>query len=264
MPDRRGRRGARNAFSLAVLGLGTLLYSAAPALAQPGSAPQPIGTRDFLFGYPRAWLAIRGSWLMPQAEGDLFAFVKDQLTVENGDFNAPAFISEVGFVLTSRIDASAGIEFSRGSTASEYRRFVDNLGAPITQSSELMQTNIAGGVKFALLDRGRAISRYAFVPRTVSPYVGAGGGMLYYKFQQTGDFVDFVTLRVFSDRFHSEGWTPSAHVFGGTEVRVWRSLFVDVEGRYVWASGELDSDFVGFDGIDLNGFRLSSGINVVF
>jgi hypothetical protein len=264
MPDRRGRRGARNAWSLAALSLGALLHASAPALAQAGSTPPPAGTRDFLFGYPRVWLAIRGSWLMPQAEGDLFTFVEDQLTVDKGDFNAPAFIAEVGFVLASRLDASAGVEFSRGSAASEYRRFVDNLGAPITQSSELLQTNVTGGVKFALLDRGRAISRYAFVPRTVSPYVGAGGGMLYYQFQQTGDFVDFVTFRVFSDRFQSEGWTPSAHVFGGTEIRVWRSMFVDIEGRYVWARGELDSDFVGFDGIDLNGFRLSSGINVVF
>jgi hypothetical protein len=264
MPARCGRRGARRALSLAVLSLTGLLHSSVPALAQSGSPPQPIGTRDFLFGYPRGWVAVRGSWLMPQTGGDLFTFVRDQLTVEKRDFDAPAFISEVGFVLTSRLDSLAGIEFSRGSAASEYRRFVDNLGAPISQFSELMQTNIAGGVKFALLDRGRAISRYAFVPRTVSPYVGAGGGALYYRFEQTGDFVDFVTLRVFADRFRSAGWTPSAHVFGGAEIRVWRSLFVDVEGRYVWAHGELDPDFVGFDGIDLDGFRLSSGINVVF
>jgi opacity protein-like surface antigen len=115
-----------------------------------------------------------------------------------------------------------------------------------------------------LLDQGRSISRLAYVPRTLTPYVGAGAGMLYYQFSQTGDFVDFVTLRVFPDTFRSKGWAPSAHVFAGTDVRIWRALFVDVEGRYVWAQGTLGSDFVGFDGIDLVGFRLSTGMRIAF
>src|SRR5262245_6604322 len=69
MLARHGPWGARHALSLAVLGLASLLHSSAPALAQSGS-PQPIGTRDFLFGSPRGWVAVRGSWLMPQAQGD--------------------------------------------------------------------------------------------------------------------------------------------------------------------------------------------------
>src|SRR5262245_28223810 len=191
MPDPGGRGNIRRAVSTALAGLTTLLL-AAEAYGQDQSSPPSIGTRDFLFGAPRAWVAVRGSWVMPHAGGDLFTFVQDQLTVDKDDFNAPAFVSEVGFPITPKIDAAAGVEFSRGATTSEYRRFVDNLGLPITQRSELTQTNIAGSVRIALLDRGRAISRYAFVPRTVSPYVGAGAGMLYYKFTQQGDFVDFV------------------------------------------------------------------------
>ena len=128
----------------------------------------------------------------------------------------------------------------------------------------LSQTDVSGSIKIALLDRGRSISRLAFVPRAIAPYVGAGAGAFYYEFTQIGDFVDFATLRVFPDVFRSQGWTPSAHVFGGTDIRLWRQLFLDVEGRYVWAHGDLGSDFVGFDGIDLDGFRLSTGVSVVF
>ena len=98
----------------------------------------------------------------------------------------------------------------------------------------------------------------------VVPYAGGGAGLLFYRFGQTGDFVDFVTLRVFTDTFRSEGWTPSAHVFAGTEVRLWRMVFLDLEGRYVWANGTLGSDFLGFDGVDLNGFRVSTGVSVMF
>ena len=243
-------------------GLGLQLGRARSQRNQPPAQPQ--APRDFLFGRPRGWVALRGSWLMPRAGGELFTFVSDQLTVEKGDFNAPAMTGEVGFTITSRIQASGGVEFSRQTIGSEYRRFVDNRGDPINQRTTLSQTIVSGSVKIAMLDRGRSISRLAFVPRAIAPYVGAGAGALFYEFKQVGDFVDSATLRVFADLFRSQGWTPSAHVFGGTDVRLWRQLFLDVEGRYVWAHGDLGSDFVGFDGIDLDGFRLSTGISVVF
>ncbi len=207
---------------------------------------------------------MRGSWLMPRAGGDLFTFVSDQLTVEKKDLSTPAIAGELGLALTSRVSASVGLEFSRQTIQSEYRRFIDNQGLPIDQRTALKQTNISGSIKIALLGRGRSISRMAFVPRTVVPYAGAGAGMLYYQFSQNGDFVDFVTFRVFPDVFRSQGWAPSAHIFGGTEIKLWRVLSLDVEGRYVWAHGELGSDFLGFDGIDLDGFRFSTGVSVMF
>jgi hypothetical protein len=235
-----------------------------PASRQTQPVAPSLATRDFLFGRPRGWVAFRGSWLRPRAGGELFTFITDQLTVEKSDFSTPAMIGEVGFTITSRIQASGGVEFSRQTIGSEYRRFVDDRLDPINQQTTLTQTNVTGSVKIALLDRGRSISRLAFVPRSIAPYVGAGGGAFFYGLKQVGDFVDFATLRVFPDLFRSQGWTPSAHVFGGTDVRLWRQLFLDVEGRYVWAHGDLGSDFVGFDGIDLNGFRLSTGVSVVF
>ncbi len=61
---------------------------------------------------------------------------------------------------------------------------------------------------------------------------------MWYRFEQNGDFVDFVDLSVFTDYFSSSGWTPNAHVFGGTDLHLYRILFVTVEGRYVWANAE--------------------------
>jgi hypothetical protein len=64
--------------------------------------------------------------------------------------------------------------------------------------------------------------------------------------------------------FTAEGWTPSAHVFGGADIQLYKRLYFSLEGRYLWASGELGTDFVDFDPIDLAGFRLAGGINVLF
>jgi hypothetical protein len=256
----------RKAFERVAL-LTFVLLAGNPLPAAAGDEPQgrvPQPRPDFLFGSPRGWVALRGSWLIPRAEGDLFAFVSDQLTIEKRDFQAPAVIGQVGVALTSRVSLTGDLEFSRKTLASEYRRFIDNLGLPIDQTTILQHVNVEGGVKLALVDPGRSISQLAFIPRAFTPYVGAGVGMFYYDLQQAGDFVDFQTFKVFYDSFRSNGWAPSASVFGGSEIRVWRQLFLDAEGRYVWAKGELHSDFVGFDGIDLNGFRFSTGIHVKF
>jgi hypothetical protein len=36
-----------------------------------------------------------------------------------------------------------------------------------------------------------------------------------------------------------------------------------MDGRYVWAAGDLGSEFENFDPIDLAGFRFGVGINVL-
>jgi hypothetical protein len=41
-------------------------------------------------------------------------------------------------------------------------------------------------------------------------------------------------------------------------------FFLDVAVRYAWAHSALDRDFEGFDGIDLAGFKSSTGLTIVF
>jgi hypothetical protein len=232
---------------------------AASAAAKPAS-PAP----DFLFRRPSGSVGIGGSWVFARAGSDLFAFVEDQLTVDKGDFSAPAFAADVSLAIAPRLDAVFGFEFTRTSTRSEYRDFVDNDFLPIEQTTELKTINLGGSIQYALVARGREVSRLAWVPRRMTPYVGAGAGALWYEFRQFGDFVDFVDLSVFPDVFRSRGWTPTAHAFGGVDVHVYRRLFMIVEGRYVWASAKLGPDFVDFEPIDLAGFRMAGGVNVVF
>lgn len=262
MPETGCSRYARALFlcTLWVLGSG-------PVAAQDGGPP-PVRragpTPDFLFGPPRVSVALRGSWVFTRGGSDLFDFVTDQLTIEKNDFNAPAISGEVGFPLGSRVEALAGFEWSKATTRSEYRRFVDNNNLPIEQESSLENVHLSGSIRVALWPRGRSLSRLAWVPRHVTPYVGAGGGAVHWAFVQTGDFVDFVDNSVFTDVFQSKGWSPSAHVFGGADVQVYRLLFLQFEARYLWSSGELGRDFIDFDPIDLAGFRTTAGVSLLF
>jgi hypothetical protein len=115
-----------------------------------------------------------------------------------------------------------------------------------------------------LTERGREVGQLAWVPRTLVPYVGAGGGFYWYQLHQSGDFVDFVDLSIFTDVFESNGWSPSAHVFGGADIKIHRRVYLTVEARYLWAAGDLGSEWIDFDPLDLAGRRLSTGVTFPF
>ena len=221
-------------------------------------------TADFLFGRPDGSIGVRGEWLLARAESDIYDFTTELLTVARSDFNAPGLGVDVGFGLTSRVDAVAGFEFSRAVTFSEYRDFVDLNDLPIEQTTALSQVDLTGSLKLALTARGRQIGQYAWVPAAVVPYVGGGGGFIWYRFEQEGDFVDFLDNSIFTDRFESHGWSTSAHLFGGAEISLTQRLALTSEARYVWADATLTQDFTDFDPIDLSGLRITVGVQFTY
>ena len=261
----RRRRASRSGVLVSVLVLAFVGALATDARAQ-GSPDPPAGRRDFLFGRPDGSIALRGSWLVPRAGSDLYRFIERELTIEEGDFNTAMFATDFGITLSPRTDAVIGLEVSRASIASEYRNFVDNNRLPIEQTTSLKELNLTGSIRFALKPRGREVSSLAWIPARVVPYIGGGAGVLWYEFVQAGDFIDALDprLAVFAERFEADGFTPSAHLFGGVDVQLTGRWFLTMDGRYVWAEGELGPDFERFDPIDLAGFRFGAGINILF
>lgn len=221
-------------------------------------------TPDFMFGRPGRSIGIRGQWLLARANSEIFTFTTSTLTLEKSDFNAPGIGVDVSFTLGSRLDALFGVDFVHASAFSKYRNFTDANGLPIAQQTTLRQLNLAGSFEFALGPRGRKIGEFAWIPSVVTPYIAAGGGLLWYQFEQEGDFVDFLDLLIFSELLESGGWTPSAHVSGGADIKLTRRLFLTTEARYVWARTELKQDFLGFDRIDLSGLRITAGVQFLF
>jgi hypothetical protein len=264
--DPAGRR-ARHLTLLTLL-IGTLVACllAVPAwageeLRAPASgSPRP----DFLFGRPKAWLGVRATWLVPRAQGDFFEFMTDQLTLERGDFRLKGFSFELGAPLTGRLDLVGGVDVAGRRIQSEFRRFVTADRQPIAQQTQYQQVDLRIGARLPLVSPGRSVSRYAFVPRRVVPSVGVGLLATRHDFQQFGQFVDFVDLSIFDDHFQSTGWTTGTYVQGTVDVWLWRRVQAVVEARYAWARATLSSDFSGFDGIDLAGFRTLMGVNLVF
>ena len=250
-----------------VLTLGLLAVLITPASAQPA---------DFLFRKPTVTVGIRGGWAVARAQSEIFDFTSEQLihpvrdpqdppkAIEPGDFASPVVQFEVAVATALRFDVMVGVGVSESSIDSESRGFVGTDDLPIGQTTRFLRVPVTAGVKVYLKNRGRAVSRLAWVPYSCSPWLGAGAGGMYSRFEQSGEFVDFETLEIFRKDFRSVGSSPTAHLSGGMDVSLGAHFLATGEARYVWGKADMSKDFVGFDRIDLSGFQITAGISARF
>jgi hypothetical protein len=246
-----------------------LVVLAAPPAAEadddPPAAAAQSSRPDFLFEMPKGSFSFRWTTNLLNADSDWFGFVRDQLTLDRGDFVSMGIAGDVSISITPRFDVVIGGEYTASNARSEYRDFVDNNRLPIEQNTRIRQTSFSGGVRYTLTPRGRTVSSLAYVPTRLVPYVGGGAGLLYYDLLQYGDFIDIVDFSVFADQLPSEGWTPTAYVNGGIDWLLIKKLAVTFDVRYQLAAPELDeSAWTGFEPLELSGVRVSTGIRILF
>ena len=250
-----GRTGCRRSVWL----LGTVLML---GLALPDSATaQGSG---FSFNRPKVTLGLQLGYSVPRAGSEIFDFTYDYLTIEKSDFNAPHFGGELGVLLVERLDIVLGLGYERSQTQSEFRDWEGDDDLPIQQETRFTRIPLTLGVKAFPFARGRRISSLSWIPNRWNPYLGAGAGIGWYRFEQTGEFVDFETLDIFYDEFESKGSSFVAYLSAGLDYSLNPRWVVTGEARYSWGSAEMGGDFVGFDRIDLAGFRFAAGFAVRF
>ncbi|MBK6458856.1 MAG: hypothetical protein IPF87_22710 [Gemmatimonadetes bacterium] len=250
----RSPRSARHLLSLAAL----LALAALPAGAQLATG------EGFLFRAPSVRLTLSGGFAAPRARSDIFDLVTDELTLERGDFASPAFALSAAVRVAPRVEVGISTSYAGRTADSESRDFTGEDDLPILQSTTLDRATIMATGRLSLLAPGRAIGRYAWIPRRVVPYVGGGGGAVWYRLRQNGEFVDRETLDIFEDSFESKGWSLGATGFGGADISLAPRYGLTVEGRYLWARGPMNGDFSTFNKIDLSGYDASIGVFVRF
>lgn len=218
----------------------------------------------FFFREPVVTWSVRAGYGLANAGSEIFSFTSRQLTLDKGDFSGVNIGSDLDFRLTSRLTVGLGIWYEGRSTPSEYRDFVDQNDLPIEQTTKFRRMPLTASLKYYVVPRGRSIGHFAWIPAKIAPYIGAGGGMMRYSFEQDGDFIDQQSMDVFHDTFKSSGWTPEGHAMAGLDVSLTPRLVLTGEGRYTYAKAEMAQDFVGFDKIDLSGFAITAGLAIRF
>jgi opacity protein-like surface antigen len=236
---------------------GALVAVPAPALAQSSGD-------GFLFRTPKVQITMRLGYAGASAGSEIFDFSREELTLDQRDFSGGFFGAEVAFRASERLDFVAAFSNASTRTRSEFRDWIGEDDLPIEQETTFTRRPFTFSARYYLGDRGRSVSRFAWVPNRVTPYLGAGVGVMWYEFVQDGDFVDFQDLAIFNTRFMSDGTSAMAQALGGFEWSLSPRVIANVEGRYEWASAELSQDFVDFDDIDLSGFQVSVGLGIRF
>jgi hypothetical protein len=222
------------------------------------------GGDGYRFGRPSVTLKFEAGYGRQRAGSEIFDWVVQEHTVSRRSFDAPYLGGEVAVTIHEHVDIAVALGFQASMVQSEYRDWVDGDDLPIVQTTRLQRIPFTAKVRVYPLSRGRQIGRFAWIPRAVNPFFGAGVGLVGWDFEQAGDFIDYDTLEIFSDQVASASTARLAGAFAGLEVALGNNLVLTGEGRYSWADDPMEGGFVGFDNIDLDGLTVTAGIAIRF
>lgn len=233
--------------------------------AWPDGARAQAGRGDgFLFREPFATLGVSGGLALPSAHGDLLTETVRNLTVDRADFGAGTVAIDLAFAITRRTDLVFGVSPSSSRTASEFRDWIDTNNQPIEQVTSFTRSPFTVTVRHHLVDKGRRVGSLAWIPARVVPFVGGGVGLMKYRFEQQGDFIDTTSLNIFSDQLRASGWAWVGQVSGGAQLNLSPRLMLTGEMRYLRGSADADRpsrDFVGYR-LDLSGITTLLGFTI--
>jgi hypothetical protein len=192
----------------------------------------------------------------PDGDGEFFAQAERDFTGSAGDFeDAVGGIDYQHRLGRGRVSLLVSADLFEGQTDRSYRDFVDDRGDEIVHTATLEVIPLTAGVKVDLAPE-RA---------PVIPYVGVGGGLYNYRYEESGDFIDFNDFEVFSETFVAEGGVLGYYALAGIEVPIgpWFAFFA--EGRWDRAEeDDLGDDFEGLGTLDLSGRRIMGGFAWAF
>jgi hypothetical protein len=192
-------------------------------------------------------------------------FVPDSRSLDDFDWKSEwvGFTggAEYNHVLVDNLELGVHVDGYAKSVDTSYRDFTWDDGGEIFQTLRL--NVVPMGVTLRLIPTNKRTR--------LAPYAGGGVDLVYYKYEEYGDFIDFFDpdLPVFYDEFYADGVTFGFHAAGGIRFYFNRDFALVVEGRYLWADAEMGDDFSPnepglVNRIDLGGASVTVGLHVRF
>jgi hypothetical protein len=222
-----------------------LLMSATAASAQ--GSDRGLQTVNFTLGYftPFGFDA--------RDDDDVLLTNRSFLLFDIEDFNGASVGGEWLFPLSSFVEGGIGLSFTRRTVPSIYEDFTDPDGTEIDQDLRLRTVPIDFTIR--LVPTG---SR-----SPVQPYIGAGIGLVNWRYSESGEFIDFgAGDTIFDDTFVKSGTNAGPVVLGGLRF-AGDAASAGFEIRYRKATGDLDDNFAA-PKIDLGGWTYNFTAGVRF
>ena len=187
--------------------------------------------------------------------GDVLNENDDFLAFDVDDLRGASIGGEWLVPLGEFLEAGAGLSFSRQTVHSVYEDYIDTDGSEIEQDLRLRLIPVAFTVRLV-----------PFGQRSpVQPYIGAGLGIINWRYSETGEFIDFGRgLEIFEDHttYVASGSETGPIILGGIRFTGDRAT-AGGEIRYQKADTDLPNDFAGSK-LDLGGWTYNFTIGVRF
>ena len=225
--------------------LAVLIGAIAAAAAIPAHAQGPWQPGDF------GSLRFRIGLFEPTADSEYWDQTFETFTGSSGNFQDISFGFDYLWRMSFHSALHFGTSFYSGDTTQAYRDWVDADGRDITHTTSLDTWDLSVAYSYLLGERSWA----------VRPYAGLGVGLLNWRLDESGYFIDFAqpNLPVVAAGYRDSGWTWEGFGLVGIDIPLAHRWSFFGEGRYRWSEAELGGDFSGFGTLDLSGWELSLG-----
>ena len=173
-----------------------------------------------------------------------------------------------GWSLFGEWNLGFGDRLELGIGASYYSKKVDSRYRDLEHGERPASPDIEQEIGLRVLPLTAVVRFLPFGgPSDFQPYVGAGIGLLSFRYSEVGEFVDPETLEIFPGHFSKTGTAAGWILLGGLRMPLGGDVYaLTVEGRYQWGSGDTGgaaNEFLG-DKIDLGGGSLNFGFLIRF
>lgn len=172
------------------------------------------------------------------------------------DFTGGEVSGEWNFAFGNRVELGLGGAFYQRTIDTNYRDYTNKNGSEVQSKFKLRLTPLTGIIR--ILPFGTA--------STFQPYIGGGVGVVNWRYSEVGDFIDFNdNNNVYRARYTADGNTLAPVILAGFRAPVGGDVWaITLEGRYMRAEGDLNTnDFLGSK-IDLGGTSLRFGVLLRF
>ncbi len=201
-----------------------------------------------------------GSWRFylgifePEGDSQYWDESFDVFTGSASDFEDLVFGADYLWFTSRNAGLLFGVSGYDGRTTQSYLDWTDADGRDIGHATTLGLVDLTAAyiVRF-----GRGSLR---------PYLGGGGGLLWWELREEGSFIDFgdPEIPVIYASYLADGNTWELFALAGVDIRLSHRWSFFFEGRYRWADDELNKDFAGFGTIDLSGTQAAGGLSFNF
>lgn len=213
--------------------------AAASVHAQGYLQPGEVGSLRFRLGL-----------VQPEGSSEAWDSLYEGFTGSPEDLEDLSIATDFRWMISRSSGLQFGFSYFDGDGSVEYTDWVAGDGTAIRHQKSLALWDLTALWVF----------RFGAGER-VSPYLGVGGGFLWYELEEAGDFIDFGSedLPIVNTWYGAEGTTYELLGVAGVDVHLspWWSFLA--EGRWREAEDDVGDDYAGYGTLDLSGWEFSAG-----